>query len=169
MGFFNIFRRLRKPTKPNYDAIFEAKFVKVHREIDTIRSKLHLTDGAIFERHLYSVEELQRLPSFDRIRTICRAIRADVDGWISEKNFCPDAQNAYSRVEKRVNSDVAALEQAIRARSPTWVEWFTGFFHGFAKVVREILPPLNFLLSLFGVPPLGLPVPTDVPLLPPPS
>jgi hypothetical protein len=167
MGIFDWFSPKPKPARQapaiDYHAIFSAKFKIVQREIATVRQLIHQKDGSFFETHKYSVEELVQLPQMNKIKAACGAIRADVDNWIRATNFPPEAQEAYRVVHSGVDSSIQALEEEINSREPTWVECFISAFKGFAKVIMTILPPLSFLLNVFGYSLPGGDVPPQLP------
>ena len=133
----------------DYEELFRQKFSRVHLEIDSIQDMLLLKKGAwIFTRHVYSKEDLFRLPQFRKLHTICRKIGSDVIAWNEANSFPEDGREAYRNARARVARSLTKLRKAIQDRKPTALEKLLEFFDGFVAVINDLLPTLAKLIRI---------------------
>lgn len=136
-------------SRVEYDLIFEKKFGRIDREIESLRSEIRLTNGGwIFSRHVYSTQELIQSPRWEKICSISQKISDDALNWVRRGSFTEDGQAAYHKKREGVARKLRSLRKAIREREPTgWEKWMS-LFEDTATMVMRILPTTANLIKL---------------------
>lgn len=128
--------------------IFERKFSRVFREIDSLERKIHRRKGIIFTNHVYSIKELLELANNGKIVSIVGKIGDDAKNWHNQGKLSSSERDGYHKNKLKTDELLHEVSEKIKSREPTWWESFKGSMEEFVALVMEKLPELKTALTL---------------------
>ncbi len=123
------------------------KFVRVHREIDALRSKIYMKSGFwIFKSHCYTVEALKESEHHAKVYAYTSKIGDDVSNWFHSGKLSKLEENAYDFERYKVDERLREVNQLIESREPTWWEAVKEPMMEFVSIIDSNMPGLKFKL-----------------------
>jgi tetrahydromethanopterin S-methyltransferase subunit G len=118
----------------------KAGFARIHRECETLETKVNLIAGKIFKHHRYSEDELLHAEELSRIESFGGKIKDDVNRWRSANQMSDRILQLYNDEAEELHERLDQIFEMIRLRTPTLWDKVGAAFSRFYKMVIELLP-----------------------------
>jgi tetrahydromethanopterin S-methyltransferase subunit G len=118
----------------------KAGFARIHRECDTLETKVNLIIGKIFKRHRYSEDELLNAGELARIESFSGKIRDDVNQWKLANQISERMREFYNDEVETVHDRLDQIIEMIHERTPTLWDKVGAALSRFYKTVIGLLP-----------------------------
>jgi hypothetical protein len=123
------------------------KFVRVHREIDALRSKIYMKSGFwIFKSHCYTIEALKESDHYAKVYAYTAKIGDDISNWFHAGKLSKPEKNAYDFERFSIDERLCEVNRLIESRDPTWWESVKDPLIQFVSMIDSNMPELKFKL-----------------------
>ncbi|QIZ72264.1 hypothetical protein [Oxynema aestuarii] len=124
-------------------------FDLIFREIAVVQTQINQKNGFwIFQRHIYSQEELLKSPILNKIDAMTQNIGYNLQSWAQYGKLHKETQEFYIKKRDEVSSKLEKTHEMIAQRQPTWWEQSGAFFLGATQHILENLPLMIELISI---------------------
>jgi len=132
-----------------YEELFRQKFARVEQEVHVLHNKITMKQGVwVFQRHVYSVQEMLTSEHYEKIYSISQKIGHDVMQWVRQGALPDEGKEAYRKARDRVARQLGNINHSIQERKPTqWEKWLA-VFQDFTTIVLRLLPTLARIIKV---------------------